>query len=164
MGGLLSTKSRSEGDWVLNHHAWSVAGLPKELDNAIYLRYEDLSPQLKQCLLFCSLFPKGTSICQAYVVPMWISEGFIHAQERSSSYDDRLEEIADGYYQELITRNLVEPTEKSGSTPYYCTMHDLLLSLCLKKNHWLSIRMSKMMLVATTAMYVDCLYDHPNQR
>ncbi|XP_066342310.1 putative disease resistance protein RGA4 [Miscanthus floridulus] len=60
MGGLLSTKPRSEGDWeaVLKHHAWSVARLPKELDNAIYLSYEDLSPQLKQCFLYCSLFPK----------------------------------------------------------------------------------------------------------
>ena len=46
MGGLLSTKPRSEGDWeaVLKHHARSVAGLPKELDNVIYLSYEDLSP------------------------------------------------------------------------------------------------------------------------
>ncbi|XP_066338645.1 putative disease resistance protein RGA4 isoform X4 [Miscanthus floridulus] len=74
MGGLLSTKPRSEGDWeaVLKNHAWSIAGLPKELDNAIYLSYEDLSPQLKQCFLYCSLFPKGTTIWQGQVVPMWL--------------------------------------------------------------------------------------------
>ena len=129
MGGLLSTKPRSEGDWeaVLKHHAWSVAGLPKELDNAIYLSYEDLSPQLKQCFLYCSLFPKGTTIWQSDVVPMWISEGFIHPPDRSSSsYDDWLEEIANGYYQELITRNLIEP--ESALTPYSCTMHDVVRS------------------------------------
>ena len=131
MGGLLSTKPRSEGDWeaVLKHHAWSVAGLPKELDNAIYLSYEDLCPQLKQCFLYCSLFPKGTTIWQGQVVLMWISEGFIHPPDRSSSsYDDWLEEIADGYYQELITRNLIEPTEKSALTRYSCTMHDVVRS------------------------------------
>lgn len=40
MGGLLSTRSRSEREWeaVLNHDAWSVAGLPMELDSRIYLR------------------------------------------------------------------------------------------------------------------------------
>ncbi|XP_066342285.1 putative disease resistance protein RGA4 [Miscanthus floridulus] len=131
MGGLLSTKPRSEGDWeaVLKHHAWSVAGLSKELDNAIYLSYEDLSPQLKQCFLYCSLFPKGTTILQSQVVPMWISEGFIHPPDRSSSsYDDWLEEIADGYYQELITRNLIEPTKESAVTRYSCTMHDVVRS------------------------------------
>ena len=131
MGGLLSTKPRREGDWeaVLKHHARSVAGLPKELDNAIYLSYEDLSPQLKQCFLYCSLFPKGTTIWQSEVVPMWISEGFIHPPDRSSSsYDDWLEEIAEGYYQELITRNLIEPTEKSAITQYSCTMHDVVRS------------------------------------
>ncbi|RLM70280.1 hypothetical protein C2845_PM17G15170 [Panicum miliaceum] len=60
MGGLLSTKPQNEGDWeaVLHHRAWSVDGLPEELDKRIYLSYEDLSPQLKQCFLYCSLFPK----------------------------------------------------------------------------------------------------------
>ncbi|XP_066340548.1 putative disease resistance RPP13-like protein 1 isoform X2 [Miscanthus floridulus] len=127
MGGLLSTKPLSEGDWeaVLKHHAWSVAGLPKELDNAIYLSYEDLSPQLKQCFLYCSLFPKGKTIWQRQVVPMWISEGFIHPPDRSSSSCDDYE-IADGYYQELITRNLIEP--KSALTRYSCTMHDVVRS------------------------------------
>ena len=76
MGGLLSTKPRSEGDWevVLHHRAWSVDALPEELDRRIYLSYEDLSPQLKQCFLYCSLFRTG--ILQIEVFPMWISEGF----------------------------------------------------------------------------------------
>jgi hypothetical protein len=38
-----------------------------------------------------------------------------------------------------------------------CMMwYDLLQSLCLKKNHWWS-RMSKLEMVAGTAMYVACL-------
>jgi Leucine-rich repeat (LRR) protein len=59
---------------------------------------------------------------------MWISEGFIHPQDRSSSDNDRLEEIADGYCQELITRNLIEPTKESSVSKYYCTMHDVVRS------------------------------------
>ncbi|RCV39767.1 hypothetical protein SETIT_8G249100v2 [Setaria italica] len=129
MGGLLSMRSRSEREWeaVLNHHAWSVTGLPKELDSRIYLSYEDLSPQQKQCFLYCSLFPKGTSISWLKVIPMWISEGFIqpHA-DKSSSHDDQLEEIATEYYKELITRNLLEP--QAPLTAYHCTMHDVVRS------------------------------------
>ncbi|RCV39769.1 hypothetical protein SETIT_8G249300v2 [Setaria italica] len=129
MGGLLSTKSRSEREWeaVLDHHAWSVVGLPKELDSRIYLSYEDLSSQQKQCFLYCSLFPKGTFIRWRHVIPMWISEGFIQPHtDRSSSDDDQLEEIAIEYYKELITRNLIEA--QRPLTPYRCTMHDVVRS------------------------------------
>nr|XP_034606488.1 putative disease resistance protein RGA3 isoform X2 [Setaria viridis] len=129
MGGLLSTRSRSEREWevLLDHHAWSVVGLPKELDSRIYLSYEDLSSQQKQCFLYCSLFPKGTFIRWRHVIPMWISEGFIqpHA-DRSSSDDDQLEQIAIEYCKELITRNLIEA--QHHLTPYDCTMHDVVRS------------------------------------
>ncbi|KAL6653870.1 hypothetical protein ACP70R_008794 [Stipagrostis hirtigluma subsp. patula] len=130
MGGLLSTRYPSEHDWkdVLNDSAWSVSGLPKELDNPIYLSYEDLCPQLKQCFLYCSLFPKGESIWITEAVPMWISEGFIQPQDRSSSHDDRLEELATKYYRQLIMRNLIEPTHSSSNTGYECTMHDVVRS------------------------------------
>ncbi|CAM0153078.1 unnamed protein product [Urochloa decumbens] len=131
MGGLLSTRSQSEVEWeaVLNHHAWSVAGLPKELDNRLYLSYEDLSPQLKQCFLYCSLFPKGTNIRKRDIIPMWISEGFIQPwHERSSSREDQIEDIANEYYRDLIMRNLIDPTEDSTMNGYHCTMHDVVRS------------------------------------
>ena len=74
--------------------------------------------------IYCSLFPKGTTIKQGYIVPMWISKGFVQPQDASSSQDDRLEEEAIKYYQELINRNLIEPTE--GAVVYQCTMHDMV--------------------------------------
>ncbi|OEL38404.1 putative disease resistance RPP13-like protein 1 [Dichanthelium oligosanthes] len=128
MGGLLSTKSRSEREWeaILNHHAWSATGLPEELDKRIYLSYEDLSPQLKQCFLYCSLFPKGTTIQMAQVIPMWISEGFIQPLNGSSSQEDQLEEIAAECYHKLIMRNLIEPAHHI--TRFNCTMHDVVRS------------------------------------
>jgi hypothetical protein len=93
--------------------AWSLTGLPTELDNRLYLSYEDLSPQLKQCFLYCSLFPKGHEILQQVVTAMWISEGFIKTpdESRTKSHEYGLEDIATEYYRELIKRNLIEPTE-----------------------------------------------------
>ncbi|KAL6654506.1 hypothetical protein ACP70R_007971 [Stipagrostis hirtigluma subsp. patula] len=131
LGGLLSTRCPNQRDWedVLNDPAWSVSGLPLELDNRIYMSYADLTPQLKQCFLYCSLFPKGTSIWNFQAISMWISEGFIHPQVRNISHDDdRLEELATKCYQELITRNLTEPTSSTSSTGYECTMHDVIRS------------------------------------
>ncbi|KAL6654499.1 hypothetical protein ACP70R_007964 [Stipagrostis hirtigluma subsp. patula] len=109
LGGLLSTRCPNQRDWedVLNDPAWSVSGLPLELDNRIYMSYADLTPQLKQCFLYCSLFPKVRNI---------------------SHDDDRLEELATKCYQELITRNLIEPTYSASNTGHECTMHDVIRS------------------------------------
>ncbi|CAL4980118.1 unnamed protein product [Urochloa decumbens] len=130
MGGLLSTRSQSEHEWeaVLNHHAWSVAGLPKELDNRLYLSYEDLSPQLKQCFLYCTLFPKGTNIRKRDIIHMWISEGFIQPHHGSSSREDQQEDIALEYYRDLIMRNLIESIMDIDGDGHNCTMHDVVRS------------------------------------
>jgi hypothetical protein len=129
VGGLLSTKYPVEREWkyVLNNPAWSVTGLPPDLDNRLYLNYEDMSPQLKQCFLYCSVFPKGEPIVQLDVTCMWISEGFIHECHHNGA-DDRLEEVATEYHKELIKRNLLEPTVGSLITGYECTMHDVVRS------------------------------------
>ncbi|RLM70180.1 putative disease resistance protein RGA3 [Panicum miliaceum] len=133
IGGLLSMRYPSELEWkaVLESPAWSVGGLPEQLDNRLYLGYEDLSPQLKQCFLYCSLFPKGTTIIQNVITPMWISEGFIQPPGASSSLHDGyggLEDIAIQYYRELINRNLIEPIAGYSRTGYRCTVHDVVCS------------------------------------
>lgn len=127
MGGLLSTRSPIESEWtaVLDNPTWSVAGLPSELDNRLYLSYEDLSPQLKQCFLYYSLLRNDRSIPRDPVIHMWISEGFIQPLEGSSL---ELEEIAIRYHRELIKRNLIEPSEKYRITGNECTMHDVVRS------------------------------------
>ncbi|KAJ1255508.1 hypothetical protein BS78_K201500, partial [Paspalum vaginatum] len=129
MGGLLSTRYPSEHEWktVLNKPAWSLAGLPAELDSMIYLSYEDLSPQLRQCFLYFSLFPKGEMIHQGTVINMWVSEGFIQCPA-DSSHEYVLEEMASEYYTELIKRNLIEPIKNNSLTGYMCSMHDVVHS------------------------------------
>ena len=109
--------------------AWSLTGLPLELDNRLYLSYEDLSPQFKQCFLYCSMFPKGVAILQAIVTEMWISEGLIQPPDKrisTSSHEYGSEDIATEYYRELIKRNLIEPMEGYSLTGYRCTMHDVV--------------------------------------
>lgn len=70
IGGLLSHRDINEGEWekVLKNSSWSVMGMPEDLNHAIYLSYEDLSPPLKQCFMHLSLFSKNTPIVRSIVV------------------------------------------------------------------------------------------------
>ncbi|XP_066334995.1 putative disease resistance protein RGA1 [Miscanthus floridulus] len=123
MGGLLRQKRIRRTDWqnVLDDSLWSVSQMPKELNYAVYLSYEDLQPCLKPCFLHCSLLPRGTLFSVHEIVGMWISEGFVLGTLRD------LEEIGREYYDQLIQRNLIEP-DKRYFDQVVCNMHDIVRS------------------------------------
>ncbi|TVU31132.1 hypothetical protein EJB05_22803 [Eragrostis curvula] len=123
IGGLLRQRDMNIVEWerVLNNPAWSIGGMPDELNHAIYLSYDDLPPHLKQCLVYCSFFPIR---CHDPMVQMWIGEGLV-----SSSCSDNLEEIGADYIEKLTLRNLMEPNQELGGQHY--VMHDVVRSFCL---------------------------------
>ncbi|XP_024310909.1 uncharacterized protein LOC100827806 isoform X2 [Brachypodium distachyon] len=124
MGGLLRQREMHRRDWeqVLDNSDWSTTKMPEDLNNAVYLSYQDMPPYLKQCFLFYALLPKSTRFDVLHVVGMWISEGFIHGNHSD------LEETGRNYYKELISRNLIEPDNKSYFEQWFCSMHDVVRS------------------------------------
>ncbi|KAG2555997.1 hypothetical protein PVAP13_8NG042603 [Panicum virgatum] len=123
IGGLLRQKTAKRRDWenVRNDFICSVSQMHEELNYAIYLSYEDLSPSMKPCFLYYSLLLKSTVFFADEIVGMWISEGFVHG----TSHD--LEEIGKEYYDELIQRNLIEPNMRY-TDQRVCDMHDVVRS------------------------------------
>ncbi|VAI91583.1 unnamed protein product [Triticum turgidum subsp. durum] len=123
MGGLLRKRGKLRHDWehVLDDSKWSTTRMPQELNYSVYLSYEDMPPYLKQCFLYYSLLPKSRNFHVDQVVGMWISEGFIHGNSND------LEESGRNYYNELISRNLIEPNINYVDQ-YYCSMHDVVRS------------------------------------
>ncbi|KAF0888997.1 hypothetical protein E2562_020203 [Oryza meyeriana var. granulata] len=123
IGGLLMTKRRSRSEWerVLGSDAWSMAELPDEFKGAIFLSYEDLPPLLKQCFLYFSLFPADFVYYRWHLCRQWVAEGFIAA-----SGECTVEEIAEDYYYELITRSILQPHPSYLADQSRCTVHDVL--------------------------------------
>ncbi|ONK74028.1 uncharacterized protein A4U43_C03F2050 [Asparagus officinalis] len=129
IAGILRTKDGSKREWenVCKSHAWNVRGeLPEAVRGALYLSYEDLPSHLKQCFLYCSLFPEDYSFFRLDLVRWWVAEGFITPQ----GDDSLLEDIAEDCYNDLISRNLLnyDPKYLDGSQ---CVMHDLIRSIAL---------------------------------
>ena len=122
IASVLATKEKTENQWrqVINKSAWSMSELPIELRGALYLSYDDLPWHLKQCFLFCALYPEDHSMSRNDLIRFWIAEGFVQDQG-----EQLLEDIADEYYHELIYRNLLHPNPEYADY-HFCKMHDLL--------------------------------------
>jgi Leucine-rich repeat (LRR) protein len=125
LGGLLRRKSRTRHVWknVNSHNTWSTKEIDEDINKAVYLSYEDLPSHLKQCFVYCSLFPKDKLILMSEIIQQWIAEGHIHNKMTSKA----LEDLGKEYYKELVSRNLLEPDEDYyGQTA--CSMHDVIRS------------------------------------
>nr|UBY07522.1 NBS-LRR disease resistance protein [Dasypyrum villosum] len=124
MGGLLCKKEKTRRDWqdVLNDDIWSVSQSSKELNYAIYLSYQDLSPYLKQCFLHFSLKPKKMVLQDNEIVSMWVGEGLVEGDTYSRSLEE-----GNKYYKELIVRNLIE-VDPEYPRQLIFNMHDVIRS------------------------------------
>jgi len=122
---VLATKEINENKRrkVINKSAWSIRTLPIELSGALYLSYDELPRHLKQCFLYCALYPEDSTMFHDDLVRDWIAEDFV--QERETQL---LEDTAEEYYYELIYRNLLQPDETLVDYSA-CKMHDLLRKL-----------------------------------
>ncbi|XP_038971776.1 putative disease resistance protein RGA3 [Phoenix dactylifera] len=127
IGGVLSTKSGTKTEWervlrTLSSNPWSSSThFSQEVQPALWLSYEDLPSHLKQCFLYCSLFPEDYIFNRVALIYYWISEGFIHEEG-----DLTLEELGEDYYGELVQRSFLQPGPDNFSN---CTVHDILWSL-----------------------------------
>nr|CAB3494440.1 unnamed protein product [Digitaria exilis] len=130
VAGVLRTREANAKEWeeVLGSPAWMVKGLPEDAMKPLYLCYDDLPCHLKQCFLYCSLFPSDLAVDRRVLVQLWIAEGFVQIRADAS-----VEEVAEEYYDELIRRHLLQPAEEDGDehggAAPRCAMHDMLRAL-----------------------------------
>ncbi|KAL6622427.1 hypothetical protein ACP70R_032306 [Stipagrostis hirtigluma subsp. patula] len=126
-GSLLSSRQQID-DW---QHTYNQ--LRSELSNddnvraILNLSYHDLSEDLRNCFLFCTLFPEDYPMSRETLVRLWVAEGFVVSREKNTA-----EEVAEGNLMELIRRNMLEVVEYDAfSKVSTCKMHDIVRDLAL---------------------------------
>nr|Q6L3Z4.2 RecName: Full=Putative late blight resistance protein homolog R1B-12 [Solanum demissum]AAT38782.2 Late blight resistance protein, putative [Solanum demissum] len=92
--------------------------------------YHVLPFHLKSCFLYFGAFLEDRVINVSRLIRLWISESFIKSCEGR-----RLEDIAEGYLENLIGRNLVMVTQRANSDGKVkaCRLHDVLLDFCKER-------------------------------
>ncbi|KAL0356150.1 UNVERIFIED_CONTAM: putative late blight resistance proteinR1A-10 [Sesamum radiatum] len=132
IAGLLANSNMDQQYW--ESIAKNVNSFANSQDNdhclrVLSLSYNYLPLHLKACFLYMSTFPKDARIKVSELVQIWISEGFV-----KSVRGKILEETANGYLEDLVTRNLILIGERTICGKIRsCSIHDLLRDLCLRE-------------------------------
>ncbi|OEL21295.1 Disease resistance protein RPM1 [Dichanthelium oligosanthes] len=128
IASLLSSRPRTYYVWNQMYNR-----LRSELSNNDHVRailnlsYHDLTGDLRNCFLYCSLFPEDYPISRENLVRLWVAEGFVVSKENNTP-----EEVAEGNLMELIHRNMlvIMENDEQGRVST-CTMHDIVRDLAL---------------------------------
>ncbi|RCV38953.1 hypothetical protein SETIT_8G184200v2 [Setaria italica] len=92
--------------------------------------YYQLPADLKTCLLYLSMFPKGCFISRKRLIRRWIAEGFV-----SEKHGKTVEEVAEDCFNELISRNLIRAVNSSSNGKVKsCQVHDLVLEVIVVRS------------------------------
>ncbi|XP_077215862.1 putative disease resistance protein RGA1 [Tasmannia lanceolata] len=83
LGGLLRTNT-NENRWknILKSDMWEISEVEKNIIPILKVRYDNLPACLKQCFVYCSLYPKDYKFEKDTLIQLWIAEGFIQPEGR----------------------------------------------------------------------------------
>ncbi|KAK1670540.1 hypothetical protein QYE76_058699 [Lolium multiflorum] len=133
ISGLLATNSE-EDQWEqvqksIGHGLGSNPGV-EGMMRILSFSYFDLSPCLKSCLLYLSVFPEDADIWKDDLVRRWIWEGIIPEENGQTLY-----ELGEVCFNELINRSLIHPTRRmSDGKVMSFRVHDLILDFVIAKS------------------------------
>ncbi|KAK9001653.1 hypothetical protein V6N11_083432 [Hibiscus sabdariffa] len=120
LGGLMASKNTiAEWNGVYKNLHRELSENDTYFERLKYislLSYHDLSYRLKQCFLYCCIFPEDYVIKWNTLIRLWMAEGFVELQKETIP-----EVVAERYLTELICRGLLQVVR-----PRECKMHDIL--------------------------------------
>ncbi|XP_049391769.1 putative late blight resistance protein homolog R1A-10 [Solanum stenotomum] len=130
-GHLSKTDAKTLESWeyVAKTLSEIIASHPNKCLGVLGLSYHHLPNRLKPCFLSMGDFPEDFQVETWRLIQLWIAEGFIRT---SSGSRKSLEEVAEHYLEDLISRNLIMARKKRfNGEVKACGIHDLLREFCL---------------------------------
>ncbi|XVF30495.1 hypothetical protein REPUB_Repub16aG0063000 [Reevesia pubescens] len=125
LGSSLFSKT-SELDWkrVRDGKKWEFMEKENEVFSGLKLSYDQLSPRLKQCFAYSSLYPKDYDFYELELIQFWMAHGLLEPSHKNEYPKD----IGRQYLNELLSRSLFQDYEDELVFNKF-KMHDLLHDL-----------------------------------
>ncbi|KAH0684525.1 hypothetical protein KY289_022277 [Solanum tuberosum] len=92
------------------------------------LSYRGGLDEWQKCFLYIGIFPEDQVIDAENIIGLWMAEGFIIPRG-----EERMEDVAEGFLNELIRRSLVQVAKIFWEKVTHCRVHDLLRDLAIQK-------------------------------
>ncbi|TMW96006.1 hypothetical protein EJD97_008061 [Solanum chilense] len=128
LSGLLSHKRGLDQWQKVKDHFWqNIQDDSIQISYILSLSYNDLSATLKQCFLYFGVFPEDQEVDAEKIILLWMAEGLIPNGE------ERMEDVAEGFLNELIRRSLIQEVRSFWEKVTVCKVHDLLRDLAVQK-------------------------------
>ncbi|CAM0870084.1 unnamed protein product [Alopecurus aequalis] len=136
IGGFLANQPKTTLEWrKLNDHISAELEMNPVLGpiRTVLMRsYDGLPYHLKSCFLYMPIFPEDYKVGRGRLVRRWTAEGYSR-EVRGKSEED----IADGYFMELIRRSIILPSQGSIHSKKgidSCQVHDLMREIGISKS------------------------------
>jgi disease resistance protein RPM1 len=131
IGSVLSLRPKNVDEWKIFYDQliWELHNNENlnRVEKIINLSYKYLPDYLKNCFLYCAMFPEDYLIHRKRLLRLWIAEGFIEQKGACS-----LEDTAESYLRELIRRSMLHVAERNSFGRIKCIqMHDLVRELAI---------------------------------
>jgi disease resistance protein RPM1 len=131
IGSILSLRPKNVNEWKLFYDQliWELHNNESlnRVEKIINLSYKYLPDYLKNCFLYCAMFPEDYLIHRKRLIRLWIAEGFIEQKGACS-----LEDTAESYLRELVRRSMLHVAKRNSFGRIKCIrMHDLVRELAI---------------------------------
>ncbi|XP_027337070.1 putative disease resistance protein RGA3 [Abrus precatorius] len=129
LGGLLRGQNE-ESEWrdVLRGDFWELCEEQEDIMPILKLSYQNLSPKMRQCFAYCSLYPKDSIILKNELIQLWIAQGYLEC----STEKQHMEDVGDQFVKILLMNSFFQDAV-SGEHGEIITfkMHDLMHDLAM---------------------------------
>ncbi|OAY82337.1 Disease resistance protein RPM1 [Ananas comosus] len=139
VGGLLSKRERSDEEWGRFLAELRRRGNIGVVTAVLAMSINDLEAKHKNCLLCFGIFPRGCAVTSANLIRVWIAEGFVEAEQGVAEAERPLEDIANGYLEELRQRRVIQQAEsydygRTKSWKVHDVIHQALVAIAEEEN------------------------------